>query len=122
VGIGFAIPSEIVSRIVAELREKGRVERGWLGAGLQEVPDSEGHGILGVGIASVERGSPAARGGLRPGDIVTAVNGQMTDSGRGFQKTIAQTPPGSTVRLTLLRQGREMELDVAVGRRPNGQG
>ena len=122
VGIGFAIPSEIVSRIVAELREKGRVDRGWLGAGLQEVPDTEGHGTIGIGIASVERGSPAARGGLRPGDIVTAVNGTPTDSRRGFIKAIALTPPGTTVRLTLLRQGHEMELNVAVGRRPNGAG
>jgi serine protease Do len=122
VGIGFAIPSEIVSRIVAELREKGRVERGWLGAGLQEVPDPDGHGTLGIGIASVERSSPAARGGLRPGDIVTAINGVATDSRRAIIKAIALTAPGNTVRLSLRRQGRELELTLPVGRRPSGQG
>jgi serine protease Do len=122
VGIGFAIPSEIISRIVAELREKGHVDRGWLGAGLQDVPETEGHGVMGVGIASVERGSPAARAGLRPGDIVVALNGQPADSRRTFIKAIALTPPGNTVRLTLRRQGRELDLNVAVGHRPNGQG
>ena len=122
VGIGFAIPSEIVSHVVADLREKGRVERGWLGAGLQEVPDPEGHGVLGVGIASVERNSPAARGGLKPGDIVTAINGAAADSRRGFIKAIALTSPGSAVKLNLLRQGREMTLNLTVGRRPGGQG
>ena len=122
VGIGFAIPSEIASRIVAELREKGRVERGWLGAGVQDVPNTDGQGNLGVGINAVEHGGPAARGGLHPGDIVTAVNGQPVDSQRDFVKTIALTPPGNNVRLTLRRQGREMELTVAVGRRPSGQG
>jgi serine protease Do len=122
VGIGFAIPSEIASRIVAELRAKGRVERGWLGAGVQDVPNTEGQGNLGVGISTVERGGPAARGGLRPGDIVTAVNGQPVDSQRNFVKAIALTPPGNNVRLTLRRQGREIDLTVAVGRRPSGQG
>ena len=122
VGIGFAIPSEIVSRIVAEVRDKGHVERGWLGAGLQEVPDPDGRGLLGIGIASVERNSPAARGGLHPGDVVTAINGAAVDSRRGFIKTIALAPPGSAVKLTLLRQGREVQLNVTVGRRPNGQG
>ena len=122
VGIGFAIPSEIISRVVNDLREKGRVERGWLGAGLQEVQDPDGRGLLGIGIASVERSSPAARGGLKPGDIVTAINGAAADSRRGFIKAIALTPPGGTVRLTLQRQGREMDLNVTVGRRPGGQG
>ena len=122
VGIGFAIPSEIVSHIVAELREKGHVDRGWLGAGLQEVPDTDGHGLLGIGISTVERNSPAARGGLKPGDIVTAVNGAPADSRRTFIKAVALTAPGSTVKLTLLRQGHEMELTVTVGRRPSGQG
>jgi len=122
VGIGFAIPSEIASRIVTELRDKGRVERGWLGATLQDVPDSEGHGVLGVGITAVERNGPGQRSGLKPGDIVTAVNGQPADSARSLIRAVAATPPGATVRMGLRRQGREMELNVVVGRRPNGQG
>jgi serine protease Do len=122
VGIGFAIPSEIASRIVADLREKGRVERGWLGATLQEVPDGDGHGVLGVGITSIERNGPGQRAGLRPGDIVTAINGQPADSTRVLIRAVAATAPGGTVRMTLRRQGRDMELNVVVGRRPAGQG
>jgi serine protease Do len=122
VGIGFAIPSEIASRIVGELRERGRVERGWLGATLQDVPDSDGHTNIGVGITAVERNGPGQRSGLRPGDIVTAVNGQPVDSSRTLIRAVAETPPGGTVRMMLRRQGREMELSVVVGRRPNGQG
>jgi serine protease Do len=122
VGIGFAVPSEIASRVVAELRDKGRVERGWLGATLQDVPDSEGHANIGVGITAVERNGPGHRSGLRPGDIVTAVNGQPIDSARSLIRAVAQTPPGGTVRMSVHRQGREVELNVVVGRRPNGQG
>jgi serine protease Do len=122
VGIGFAIPSDIVSRIVAELREKGRVERGWLGATLQDVPDNDGHGNIGVGITAVEKNGPGQRSGLKPGDIVTGINGQPADSARTLIRAVAATPPGGTVRFGLRRQGRDMELNVVVGRRPNGQG
>jgi serine protease Do len=122
VGIGFAIPSEIASKIVAELREHGRVERGWLGATLQEVPDDSGKATIGVGITAVERGGPGQRSGLRPGDIVTAVNGQPADSARTLIRAVAATPPGGTLRIVLRRQGRDMELNVVVGRRPSGQG
>ncbi|MDA8253848.1 MAG: trypsin-like peptidase domain-containing protein [Rhodospirillales bacterium] len=123
VGIGFAIPSEIARRIVTELREHGRVERGWLGVSVQDQSGAEGaRGPTGVLIAAVDRNGPALRAGLRPGDVVTAVNGQPIDSARGLIRQIAQAPPGSQVRLALRRQGREMELDITVGRRPSGQG
>ena len=123
VGIGFAIPAELASRIVAELREHGHVERGWLGVSVQDRPAGEvGRGLAGVLVASVERNSPALRGGLRPGDVVTAVNGKPVDTARGLIRQIAQAAPGTQVRLTLRRQGREMVLDITVGRRPSGQG
>jgi serine protease Do len=123
VGIGFAVPSEIASPIVAELREHGRVDRGWLGVSVQELSSGEERkGTAGVLIAAVERNSPAIRAGLRPGDLVTAVNGQPVDTARGLIRQIAQAPPGSHVRLTVRRQGRELDVGVTVGRRPNGQG
>ncbi len=123
VGIGFAIPSEIASRIVADLREHGRVERGWLGVSVQDPSANEDrHGPSGVLIAAVERNGPALRAGLRAGDMVTAVNGQPVDNARGLIRQIAQAAPGSQVRLTLRRQGREMELNITVGQRPSGQG
>ena len=123
VGIGFAIPAEIASRIVTELREHGSVERGWLGVSVQDNPEVEGKAAQpGVLIAAVDRTGPAIRAGLRAGDVVTAVNGQPVDNARALIREIAQSAPGSQVRLTLRRQGREMALDVTVGRRPKGQG
>ena len=123
VGIGFAIPSEIARRIVADLREHGRVERGWLGVSVQDAPDDAAHsGEAGALIAAVERDGPGLRAGLRPGDLVTAVNGQAVDSARGLIRQIAQAAPGTQVRLTLRRGGRQMEVGITVGHRPSGQG
>ncbi len=116
VGIGFAIPSEVVSRIVAELRSKGRVERGWLGVSLQDV-----QGPAGVAVAAVERNGPAARGGLKPGDIIVGVNGETVASARALIRAVAATAPGNTVRLAVRRGGQSVEFSVAVGRRPNIQ-
>ncbi|CAH2600189.1 PDZ domain-containing protein [Rhodovastum atsumiense] len=122
VGIGFAIPSEIASRIAADLREKGRIERGWLGVTMQDLGGSgEGRRDRGVAIAEVVRGGPAARGGLRPGDIVIGVNGQTVEDARGMLRSVAAIPPGQTARLQLRRQGRELELPVTVGRRPSNE-
>ena len=120
VGIGFAVPSEIASRIVAELREKGRIDRGWLGVSVQDIAAATGR-PAGVAIAAVERGGPAARAGLRPGDLVYAMNGQRVDSSRGLIRAVAGISPGQPVRLSLVRQGREMEISVTVGRRPTEQ-
>ncbi len=114
VGIGFAIPSEAVSRIVTQLLSKGTIERGWLGVA---VDDREG----GVTIASVDRAGPAAKSGIKTGDVVLAVNGDKIDSSRGLIRAVAVVAPGNTVRVTVRRQGREMEIPVNVGRRPAEQ-
>jgi serine protease Do len=120
VGIGFAIPSEIASRIVAELREKGRIDRGWLGVSVQDIAAAAGR-AGGVAIAAVDRTGPAARAGLRVGDLVHAVNGERVDSSRGLIRTVAAIAPGQQVRMSVVRQGREMEIAVTVGRRPTEQ-
>jgi serine protease Do len=120
VGIGFAIPSDIARRIVAELREKGRIDRGWLGVSVQDIAASAGR-PGGVAIAAVERSGPAAKAGLRQGDLVYAVNGDHVDSSRGLIRAVAAVTPGQQVRLSVVRQGREVEIPVTVGRRPNEQ-
>ena len=120
VGIGFAIPSEIARRIVAELREKGRIERGWLGVSVQDIAAAPGR-PAGVAIAAVERTGPAARAGLRPGDLVYAMNGDRVDSSRGLIRAVAAIAPGQKLRLSVVRQGREMEIPVTIGRRPTDQ-
>ena len=117
VGIGFAIPSDLVSRTVSELREKGRIDRGWLGVTVRD-EQAGGRGNAGVGIAAVDRSGPAFRAGLRPGDVITAINGQAIDTPRELIRSVAQTAPGSTVHLTIRRQARELDFSVAVGRRP----
>ncbi len=114
VGIGFAIPSEAVSRTVAQLLSRGSIERGWLGV---SVEDRDG----GVTIANIDRSGPAAKAGIKAGDVVIAVNGDKIDSSRGLIRAVAVVPPGNSVRVTLRRQGREMDISVSVGRRPTEQ-
>ncbi len=114
VGIGFAIPSELVNRIVTQLLANGSIERGWLGVGIEERDDA-------VIIASVDRNGPAARSGLRQGDVVMAINGEHIDNSRGLIRAVAAVTPGRDLRLTVRRQGREIEIPVTVGRRPQDQ-
>ena len=121
VGIGFAIPAQIVSRVVAVLRRGGHIERGWLGVGVS----NEGDGVAGnpgVSVTAVDRNGPASRAGVRPGDLVVAVDGQPVASSRELIKAISAVAPGSNVRLSVRRGGQPMDLVVAVGRRPDRQG
>ena len=121
VGIGFAVPSEIASRIVTELRDKGRIDRGWLGVTVQELsgPRTTVRTVApGVAITNVDRAGPAARAGLRQGDIVAAINGDGVDSTRVLLKAVAATPPGQALRLTVRRGAQTLEVGVTVGRRP----
>jgi serine protease Do len=117
VGIGFAIPSALAQDIVAQLRGGGRIDRGWLGVRLADV-EASGRSGAAAGVAGVELGSPAAKAGLKAGDLIVAVNGQPTETARALIKTVAATPPGQSVQLLLLRQGKSLELAVTVGRRP----
>jgi serine protease Do len=131
VGIGFAIPSEIIRPIVTELRAKGRVDRGWLGVALRDTDSasddtpggaqgtSQGPTSGGATIAVVERDSPALRAGLHVGDVVIAVNGEAVDGSRSLIRAVAAAPPGASVRLRVRRQARELDIPVTVGRRPD---
>lgn len=118
VGIGFAVPSEMASKIVADLRDKGRIDRGWLGVSVQDVPGNrtarDGNGVT---IANIDRTGPAARAGLRPGDIVLSVNGSRVDTAQGLIKAVAAATPGNVVKLTVRRGGQNIEVPVTVGRR-----
>jgi serine protease Do len=131
VGIGFAIPSELIRPIVAELRAQGHIQRGWLGVALRESDDATA-GLSGVPsgaspggasgsviVADVERDSPALRAGLRPGDVILGVNGDAIDSSRALIRAVAAVPPGGSVRLRVRRQARELDISVVVGRRPD---
>ena len=119
VGIGFAIPSDLVSKVVADLRSTGRVDRGYLGVGLTDVPNDAGISFA-AGVTDVMARGPGARGGLKPGDVILRVNGVLVESARDAIKAITAVAPGGSARLALRRASREMSLDVAVGRRPTG--
>ena len=114
VGIGFAIPSEIASKIVDELLSKGHVDRGWLGVEL----DTTGRKHAGAAIASVNHGGPAGRGGLRAGDLVTAINGERVESTRELIRDVSSVNPGTTARLRVRRGTQNLDVTVTVGRRP----
>jgi serine protease Do len=114
-GIGFAIPSNMARPIMTSLMEHGRVVRGHLGIAIQDL-DEDLAGALGVAadrgvvIADVAPRSPAARAGLRRGDVVLAIDGvKITDSAR-FRNEIAGRAPGSSVTLTLQRSGKQLRI------------
>ena len=127
-GIGFATPSDLARPVIEQLLRDGRVERGWLGVSVQDqTPEEDGREPprgdgqrprRGVLVAGLERNSPAARAGLRAGDLVLAIDGSRIETSRALVRTVAAAPPGQMLRLTVLREGREREVPVQVGRRP----
>ncbi|MGG5818640.1 Do family serine endopeptidase [Falsiroseomonas sp. HW251] len=119
VGIGFAIPSNMVRQVVAQLKENGRVERGFLGASTQPLTPALAqamhlNGANGALVASVEADSPAAKAGLQAGDVVTAVGGRAVSSPRDLARAIGDQRPGSTVALDVRREGQHRELRVTL--------
>ena len=95
---------------------RGRIDRGWLGVAI-----NEGAKPSGVLVAGLDRDGPAARAGIKQGDVLLSVNGDKVDSANGLIRSIAAIAPGSTARVVLRRQNREMELRVVVGLRPSEQ-
>ena len=114
VGIGFAIPAEIAERIVDELLSKGRVDRGWLGVEVDTTTKRKS----GAAIASVDHGGPAARAGLKPGDVVTSINGDRVDSPRELIREVSSVNPGGMARLRVKRSNQTIDVSVVVARRP----
>jgi serine protease Do len=112
VGIGFAIPSEIVRPIVAELLAHGSVARGWLGVAVEDADNG------GAAVKGVERAGPAMHAGIRTGDIVLAVDSEHIETARGLIRAIAGKAPGNTVHLTVRRQGHQLDVPVTIGSRP----
>src|SRR5215207_574853 len=115
IGIGFAIPSDTVQRVVDDLKSNGQVTRGWIGIQIQPVTDEIADSIglskaSGALVADVTGDSPAAKAGLKAGDAVTAVNGQSVSGPRELARTIAAIRPGSDAKLTVWRDGKETEV------------
>jgi len=119
--IGFAIPSNVVKMLTPQLMAKGTVEWGWLGVSITEVGDDDVPRLKlrdsrGVLIRSVMPGEPADQGGVRPNDVIVALDGSPMEGPRDLQRVVASTPVGQKIRVTVLRDGREQQLDVTIGR------
>ncbi|UCH91370.1 MAG: Do family serine endopeptidase [Nitrospirota bacterium] len=122
-GIGFSIPADMVSRVVAQLVSRGRVVRGWLGVGIQALTKelskqfgiNEGQGVL---INEVYEDDPADAAGIKPGDIILMVEDQAVDSPNQLSRLVAQVGPGEKAKIHLLRDGKEMIYHVPMAERP----
>jgi serine protease Do len=125
-GIGLAVPVNMARQVMEQIIRQGKVTRGYLGILIQPVtPEvakafglSDPHGAL---LGDVTADSPASRSGLAQGDIILELNGERINESRQLQLRIAQTAPGATVRLKLLRDGREREVSVTLGELPTDQ-
>jgi serine protease Do len=123
VGVAFAIPAETVKTVIAQLKDKGVVTRGWLGVQIQpvtaEIAESlgmkAGEGAL---VSEPQPESPAAKAGILAGDVVTAVNGKAIKDAHELAKHIGAMSPGATVNLTVWRKGEEKSMSVALGELP----
>ncbi|WP_376095765.1 Do family serine endopeptidase [Roseomonas sp. CCTCC AB2023176] len=119
VGIGFAIPSNIVKQVVAQLQANGRVDRGYLGATTQAVTPTLAQALRlaeqrGALVDDVDPNGPAARAGLRPGDVITALNGADVASSRDLARAVGDARPGSEATLAVLRDGTRRDLRVTL--------
>ena len=123
VGIGFDIPAGTVKRVVQQLKENGHVTRGWLGVQAQavtaEIAESLGlSSARGALVDEPQPDSPAAKAGIKAGDVITAVNGAAVDNSHDLARTIAQIAPGTSVRIGVRRDGDERSIQVTLGTLP----
>jgi len=126
VGIGFDIPASTAKLVVAQLKEKGAVTRGWLGVQVQpvtaEIADSLGlKQARGAIVDNPQDGSPAAKAGIEAGDVITAVNGTTIKDSRDLARTIATLAPGTSVKLDIFRKGDSKTVTLTLGELPNEQ-
>jgi serine protease Do len=124
VGIAFSIPASTVKSVVAQLKDKGSVSRGWIGVQIQPVtPDiADSLGLKkaeGALVAEPQTNGPAAKAGIESGDVITAVNGDTVKDARELARTIGALSPGASVKLNVLHKGQEKTVDLTLGQLPN---
>jgi serine protease Do len=125
-GLSFAIPMDVAQNVQAQLVQHGKVTRGRLGVTIQEVNQSlaQSFGMprpMGALVSAVERGSPAEKAGVEPGDVIVKINGKEVESSSLLPAEVSNMKPGSTAQLEVFRKGHTKRLDVSVGQMPDGK-
>src|SRR6476659_7634149 len=120
IGIGFAIPTNSITEVLPQLKDKGKVVRGYLGTTVQkitpEIADSLGlKEVRGALVADVVRGSPAERAGIKTGDIITEFNSKEVKDSAELPNLVARVAPGTSASIKVLRDGKERTLPITVG-------
>jgi S1-C subfamily serine protease len=126
IGIGFAIPSNMARNVMDQLKREGKVRRGRLGIGIQEISSDLAKSlnlanIRGVLVNSVDPEGPAERAGIKTGDIITALNGVHVDTSNALRNQIASSVPGADVTVTVQRDGREQQFRAKLAELPAGK-
>lgn len=126
VGIAFAIPAETVKTVVAQLKDKGSVTRGWIGVQIQPVTPEIADGLglkkpAGALVAEPQKDGPAVKAGIQSGDVITAVDGKPVADARDLARKIGGLPPGTTVKLAIVRNGAEKTVSLTLGELPNAR-
>ena len=124
VGIAFAIPASTVKSVVAQLKDKGTVSRGWIGVQIQpvtsDIADSLGlKKAEGALVAEPQANGPAAKAGIESGDVITKVNGETVKDARELARTIGGLSPGTAVKLNVLHKGEDKTINLTLGQLPN---
>jgi serine protease Do len=122
IGIGFAIPINIAKNVVTQLIEKGKVERGYIGAFVQDVNEqlAKYHDLettQGVILTKIEEGSPADKAGLKSGDVVLELNGKKVRNASELISMISSRAPGAKITFTIQREGEKKKIPVTIGER-----
>lgn len=125
VGVGFAVASNIVERVVADLKDDGQVDRGWLGVSIQDVTPSIAEALdldppRGALVASVVEGSPSD-GKLEAGDVILKFDGAEVSASRDLPKLVAAARAGEAAAVEILRDGKTKDMEVTIGALPNQQ-
>jgi serine protease Do len=120
IGIGFAIPIDMAKSIVTQLKDKGKVTRGWLGVAIQAVtPElAKSFGLkepMGALVAEVTKNGPAEKAGIERGDVITAFNGTPVKDSHELPALVARSPVGDKAEVTLLHNGKEKTISVKLG-------
>jgi serine protease Do len=123
VGIGFAVPSDLIRTVTAQIETAGHVTRGFIGVEAQGVTGATAKALgvpehAGALLAGVQESGPAAKAGLRPGDVVRAINGKPVGNPRDLALGIAGLKPGEDARISVLRDGAARDIQVTIGEMP----